>query len=300
MLFKAVLFSAAAVALMLGLGGYVMFRAFSIRGEPPSSRFLRGDVSVSYATPRARSLAMVAAPALVDIEAVEARRPLEGEGTGMVLTGNGLVLTNNHVVTGASTITAWDVGNDTTYQATVVGYDRAADVAVLRLSGASGLRTVSIGDSDTVRAGTAVVAVGNAEGTGGTPSFSAGAISAVDQSVSARDKENGAVEQLSGLFETSADIVPGDSGGVLLNGRGQVVGMITARAGGSRHQSVPAGGFAIPIDRALSIADRIESHEGIRVPRLPEGTPYRAKGSPRHDRQDPAAARLPAGAGEPT
>jgi S1-C subfamily serine protease len=87
----------------------------------------------------------------------------------MVLTSNGLVLTNNHVIEGATSITARDVGNGKVYTATVVGYDVSKDVAVLQLKDASGLATVKLGNSSSVSKGEKIVGIGNAGGTGGTP-----------------------------------------------------------------------------------------------------------------------------------
>jgi S1-C subfamily serine protease len=92
----------------------------------------------------------------------------------MVLTPTGVVLTNNHVIQGATSIRATDVGNGQTYTAAVVGYDRGGDIAVIQLHGASGLRTVPLGDSSSVIAGAEVTALGNAGGRGGTPRVAAG------------------------------------------------------------------------------------------------------------------------------
>ena len=134
-------------------------------------------------------------------------------GTGIVLTSTGEVLTNNHVIEGATSIKVTDIGNGKSYTATVVGYDATQDVAVLHLQGASGLTTASLGDSATVQAGDRVVALGNAEGKGGTPSVATGMVTALNQSIIASDGLSGVNEQLSGLIESNARIKPGDSGG---------------------------------------------------------------------------------------
>src|ERR1700727_1096859 len=84
-------------------------------------------------------------------------------GTGMVINADGLVLTNNHVIDGSTKITATVVSTGKTYRAQVVGYDRTGDVALIQLQNASGLTTVPIGNSSSVKAGNAVVALGNAE-----------------------------------------------------------------------------------------------------------------------------------------
>ena len=109
----------------------------------------------------------------------------------MVLTPSGEVLTNNHVVDGATVISVTDIGNGRTYPATVVGYDRSRDVAVLQLTGASGLTTVPIGNSSTVTVGAKVTALGNAGGTGGTPSRATGRIIALHRSITAGDAGGG-------------------------------------------------------------------------------------------------------------
>jgi S1-C subfamily serine protease len=176
----------------------------------------------------------------------------------MVLTSSGEVLTNNHVIDGATSISVTDIGNGRTYSASVVGYDRTDDVAVLQLHGASGLHTVSIGNSSNVAVGDAVVGIGNAGGTGGTPSVAAGSITALDQTITASDEGSGTSEQLSGLLETDANIEPGDSGGPLVNTAGQVVGMDTAGSDSSSAQSATQA-YAIPVNRAISLAEQMEA-----------------------------------------
>jgi len=107
-----------------------------------------------------------------------------------------------------------------------------------------------------------VVALGNAGGTGGTPSVAAGKVTALNQSITASDDLSGSSEQLTGLIETNANIQPGDSGGSLVNSYGQVIGMDTAASGsqGSSGGSQSAEqAFAIPINDALSIAKQIEA-----------------------------------------
>jgi S1-C subfamily serine protease len=179
-------------------------------------------------------------------------------GTGMVINADGLVLTNNHVIAGATKITASVAKTGRTYPATVVGYDKTGDVALLRLEGASGLKTVPLGNSSAVRAGDAVVALGNAQGRG-TVTTAAGQVTALNQTITASDQ--GAMtssETLHGMIETNADIVPGDSGGPLANPASQVIGMDTAANSVSRgDQQQSAAGFAIPINTALSVARQI-------------------------------------------
>jgi len=203
-------------------------------------------------------------PALVDITTTLGYQHAEAAGTGMVLTSTGEVLTNNHVVAGATSITVRDIGNGRTYSAKVVGYSDTNDVAVLQLTGASGLATVSLGNSATVAAGQPIVALGNAEGKGGTPALVTGTVTSTGNTITAVDDADGVQEHLVGMIQTDADIEPGDSGGPLVDSAGQVVGMDTAASsssstgyGTTAAQKTTA--FSIPIDRAISIANQIEA-----------------------------------------
>ena len=202
-------------------------------------------------------------PGLVDVVSTLGDEQATAAGTGIVLTSNGEVLTNNHVIDGATSIKVTDVGNGRTYTAKVVGYDATQDVAVIQLQNASGLTTASLGDSSTVQTGDSVVALGNAEGKGGTPSVAAGTVTALNQSITASDEGSGNSEQLTGLIETNADIQPGDSGGSLVNSYGQVIGMDTAASSGTQVQSQSSQtaeqAYAIPINEALSIARQIDA-----------------------------------------
>jgi S1-C subfamily serine protease len=201
-------------------------------------------------------------PGLVDINTTLGYSQEQAAGTGIVLSSNGLILTNNHVINGATSISVTDVGNQKTYTASVVGYDRTGDIAVLQLHNASGLQTAALAKSSTSSVGEDVVGVGNAGGTGGTPSAAGGTVTALNQSITASDQGDGTSEQLSGLIQTNADIQPGDSGGALVNSSGQVIGVDTAASAGFSFQfngqSSGNQGFAIPISTALSIAHQIE------------------------------------------
>ncbi|MGH9030428.1 MAG: S1C family serine protease, partial [Acidimicrobiales bacterium] len=183
-------------------------------------------------------------------------------GTGMVLTPSGEVLTNNHVVEGATSVKVTDIGNGRTYGATVVGTDKTSDVAVLQLSGASGLTTVTLGNSSKVTKGQAVTAIGNAGGAGGTPSVTTGQVTALDQSIVASDEIDQNQEHLNGLLQTDASLQPGDSGGPLVDNSAQVIAMNTAASSNYQFQSGPSASYAIPIDEAATLADQMEAHEG--------------------------------------
>ena len=193
-------------------------------------------------------------PAVVDIDTRLAFQHAIAAGTGMVLSANGVVVTNNHVIDGATSISAVSVGNGKSFPAHVLGVDPTADVAVIQLEGASGLATVATSTA-TPNPGDPVVAIGNAGGAGGAPSVTTGTVVATDQSIIASDPASATSEQLDGLIETDAVLQPGDSGGPLVSGAGQVIGMDTAASVSNQ----PSGGvsFAIPIGQVLAIARQI-------------------------------------------
>jgi S1-C subfamily serine protease len=208
-------------------------------------------------------------PGLVDINTVLGYQNAQAAGTGIVLTSNGEILTNNHVVEGATSIKVTDIGNGKTYDATVVGYSRTQDIAVIQLQGASGLATETLGDSSKVAVHDAVVGIGNAGGAGGTPSAASGTVTALNQSITASDGSNGSSEKLNNLIQVNANIQSGDSGGALVNSSGQVIGVDTAASagyqfngggfGGQGGQGGTSGnqGYAIPINQAISLAHQI-------------------------------------------
>jgi len=216
-----------------------------------------GCAAASSSASRAVERSAAAVPGIVDIETNVDLPGAAGAGTGMVLRGSGVVLTNNHVIRGATAIRVTDLDNGRTYRASIVGYDASADIAVLQLKSASGLKTIPLGDSSTLKVGDAVTALGNAGGVGGHPSSATGTITALGRSLAAGD-ENGASEQLSGLIETSAPLEPGDSGGPLLDSAGKAIGMDTAASASLFFQPQATQGYAIPINTATAIAAAIE------------------------------------------
>jgi S1-C subfamily serine protease len=180
----------------------------------------------------------------------------QAAGTGMVLTSSGLVLTNNHVIEDATSISATVLATGKTYQVKVLGYDKTGDVAAVQLEGASGLRTIPIGNSAAVKTGDSVLAMGNAEGQSQIVP-AAGQVTAINQTITAQDESGtDSSETLHGMIQTNADIVSGDSGGALANSSGQVIGMNTAGDSVSFGYQ-QATGFAIPINTAVSVVDKI-------------------------------------------
>jgi S1-C subfamily serine protease len=251
-------------ALAAGVGAGLTV-AFDGQGSSPSAGVSTSDIPSPHdnGTGGGSGLNQAAVerkvePGLVDITSTLKYQSETAEGTGMILSPSGLVLTNNHVIDGATEVqvSLVDGASHRAYAARVVGYDSVDDVALLQLTGASGLDTVSFGNSSQVRVGTPVLALGDAEGRGGvTPA--AGDISGLNRSIQASDEGSGRTEDLNDMLETNAQIQQGDSGGALSDNAGQVIGMITAASTAPAGQPGGTMGFAIPIDSALAIAQRI-------------------------------------------
>ncbi len=260
-------------ALAMAIGVAIGYSVWSTSGARPASNTASTHISSSLPVTRGTSLgnaqgspkdvnsiAAMVDPALVDIVTVLGDQTAEAAGTGMVLTATGEILTNNHVINGATSIKATDVGNGKTYTASVVGYDRTSDVAVIQLHGASNLKTVKLAKGATPTIGTAVVGIGNAGGVGGTPRTAGGSVTDLNQAITASDSGAGTTEHLTGLIQTNCNIEPGDSGGPLVNTKGEVIGMDTAASqaqGFSFRGAVTGRGYAIPIATANSLAKNI-------------------------------------------
>ncbi|MEV8213279.1 trypsin-like peptidase domain-containing protein [Leifsonia sp. NPDC077715] len=214
-----------------------------------------GSSSGSTATSTLGSATAAQEIGVVDITSQLTYDQAESAGTGIVLTSSGEILTNNHVVEGATSISVTVVSTGAVYTASVVGTDATDDVAVLQLTGASGLQTAHLDTAGDTAVGEAVTGVGNAGGTGGTPSASPGTVTALEQTITTQAEQTAASETLHGLIQTDADIQAGDSGGPLFDAQDEVIGIDTAAASGG----ATTAGYAIPIEDALAIAAQIES-----------------------------------------
>ncbi|MFC4008739.1 S1C family serine protease [Nonomuraea purpurea] len=193
-----------------------------------------------------------------------------GEGSGVVLSEDGLILTNNHVVVGAGqgggqmTVKFSD---GKTAKATVVGTDPATDLAVIRAEGTSGLTAATLGDSDLLKVGDPVLAIGSPLGLDG--SVTAGIVSALDRTLTVGGEQRqqvppgwpqpgqgqgGDVTTIGGAIQTDAAINPGNSGGALVNAAGELVGINTAIASDAAGGGV---GFAIPVNTAKQVSEQL-------------------------------------------
>ena len=171
--------------------------------------------------------------------------PSTGVGSGFIYDSSGLILTNYHVVEGAGQLTvALNDGRE--LPGKVVASDPDHDLAVVKVD-ATGLPTVTIGSSASLKVGQLVVAIGSPLGTF-TDSVTSGILSATGRSITVRDASTRQRHTISNLLQTDAAINEGNSGGPLLDAAGQAIGINTAAAA-----SAEGIGFAIPIDQAASI-----------------------------------------------
>ena len=170
-----------------------------------------------------------------------------GAGSGVIISSDGYILTCAHVVDGASTITV-TIG-DKDYTATLVGEDTTSDIAVIKID-ADGLTPATVGNSDSLKVGQSVMAVGNPLGElGGT--VTGGLISALNRSVTIQGSSS--VNTMS-LIQMDASVSPGNSGGGLFNMNGELVGIVNAKSSSSDAEGL---GFAIPINDAIKVAQEL-------------------------------------------
>lgn len=215
-------------------------------------------VHAPFTRPEVERLATAITPGIVDVE-TELGLSYGGAGTGIVLSPGGEILTNNHVINGAHSVEVVTKSDGRRYAASVVGYDRNHDVALLQIHNPGSLTPAAVGDSSTVRVGDPILGVGNAGGAGGRPARAPGTIAELGAWISTSDELTGSTERLRGLIRVLADIRPGDSGGPLVNEAGQVVAVNTA-ASVNYTTNVPDGiGYAIPINDAMGIVATIRA-----------------------------------------
>lgn len=176
-------------------------------------------------------------------------RQRRGIGSGVIVSQDGYILTNNHVVEDADEI-AVDLSNGESYDGEVIGRDPQTDIAVIKID-ANNLRSVKIGDSDAVRVGEMVLAIGSPLGDKLAHSVSMGIVSAKERSIGIIDDGAG----YETFLQTDAAINPGNSGGALINMDGELIGVNSAIA--SRSGGNDGIGFAVPSTLAKSVMESL-------------------------------------------
>ncbi len=176
----------------------------------------------------------------------------EASGTGVVLTADGEILTNAHVVAGSTSVTVRFAGETEPRKATVLASDPGNDMALLKID-ATNLKPATFAQPGTIRIGDQVIAIGYALALDGGPSVTSGIISALKRTIIT---ESGA---LNGLIQTDAAISSGNSGGPLVNLRGEVVGINTAVARSDVNQAANNVGFSISVDEIGPVLEQLRS-----------------------------------------
>lgn len=179
------------------------------------------------------------------------RVPMKGAGSGFVVSRDGRILTNNHVIDGADKITV-TFFDGKSIEASVIGRDPTFDIAVIKVD-SKNLPTLEMGDSDTIRVGETLVAIGNTLGLGLEPTVTVGVLSARNRSIHLQNFN------FDGFLQTDASINPGNSGGPLLDMHGRVIGINTAII-----PSAQGIGFAIPINMAKQVMNDIVTYGKVR------------------------------------
>ena len=274
------LFTVAALTAALASGGtYAATQLGSQDSQTPSaasssSSLGRGTETapVSQSNPQSPNWTATAAAVSPSVVAIKTD---SGEGSGVIIDDSGHVLTNNHVVSGAQQLTV-TLSDGRTFKATIQGTDPSTDLAVVTIEGApKDLQPISIGDSDALKVGDPVMAVGNPLGLAGT--VTTGIVSALNRPVTTsaaqeqpqqqnpfgqqRQQQSSSNPVVTNAIQTSAAINPGNSGGALVNANGQLVGINSSIASLGSSGSSQSGnigiGFAIPVKEAASIAKQL-------------------------------------------
>lgn len=186
-------------------------------------------------------------------------RVSKGLGSGFLINPEGYIITNEHVISGATDISVTVLGFEKPFKAAVVGKDFDLDLAVLKIGSSQKLPYIDIGDSDAMRVGEWVIAIGNPHQLDHT--VTVGVVSAKGRPISIPDQSSGRTRLYKNLIQTDAAINPGNSGGPLISLKGEVIGINTAVS--AQAQGI---GFAIPINTAKEVLDDLIKNGSVSRP----------------------------------
>lgn len=273
----------AIAAAAIGGGASTLLGQVTGEKESPGGTGVNGtNVSTSSAGTVA-GVAQVVSPSIVEISANSAGGG--STGSGVIISADGEIITNNHVVSGADSVKV-RLSDGKTYTAEVTGTDASKDLALIKLQGASGLKAAALGDSSKLKVGEEVVAIGSPEGLTGT--VTSGIVSALDRDVTVAKERESQPQQREWPFEfggqefngdtgdskttykaiqTDASLNPGNSGGALINMRGEIIGINSAMYAPSAANGSTAGsvglGFAIPVDTVKDVLGTLRSGASV-------------------------------------
>ncbi|KOV79238.1 S1C family serine protease [Nocardia sp. NRRL S-836] len=241
-----------AAALVAGLFGGVTGAVIASPDSPQAPPSVVAQTVANQSTTDWSSVAAKVLPSVVQVNVGN------GLGSGVILTADGRILTNNHVVASAGGSVTVTLNDGREVPATVVSTDPSSDLAVLQASGVSGLTPITWADSDDVKIGDGVMAIGSPSGLQGT--VTTGIVSALDRKVTVPGEGRRAASVSYQAIQTDASINPGNSGGALVNAAGELVGInsaIYSPASSSGAAGSVGIGFAIPSNTAKTIVGKL-------------------------------------------
>jgi len=239
----------------------------AVNGPMGTFELTQADAAPTYDSEEQQNIAVYkkALPSVVNITSTAVAFdffygpvPQQGQGSGFILDKQGHILTNNHVIDNAQRVEV-TLSDKHKYKATVVGVDKGHDLALLQINNAPNLQPATLAESQNLTVGQRVYAIGNPFGLSGT--MTRGIISAIR---SIRGPNNNPIED---AIQTDAAVNPGNSGGPLLNSRGEVIGITTLIANNGADQSSGIG-FAIPVNTAKAVIADFAKYGRIRRPSL--------------------------------
>jgi putative serine protease PepD len=256
---RAAIAGAAGLVIALAAGGVGGFVGYALHGDnSPLQTVSDSGNRVAAPVVDRSSLAQIAASVQPSVVVIDTG---SGEGSGVIISADGYVVTNNHVVSGARGSTVQVTFNSgKRVQASIVGTDPRTDLAVVKASGAVGLKFATWGDSDAVQVGDTVLAIGSPLGLQG--SVTAGIVSALHRTITVGDNQQSPFDTgsarttIGDAIQTDAPINPGNSGGALVNTEGKVIGINSAIATSGSTGNIGVG-FAISANKAKSVADQL-------------------------------------------
>lgn len=192
------------------------------------------------------------------------------EGSGLIYEkkdGKAYIVTNNHVVAGSDKIEVI-LSDGTKLEASLVGTDAVSDLAVLKINGTKVKKTATFGDSDSIKAGESVLAIGSPLGSEYATSVTQGIISAKKRTIDVTDETTGQTTGQATVIQTDTAINPGNSGGPLVNMAGQVIGINSMKLASNGETSVEGMGFAIPSNEVVKIINQLIKNGKISRPSL--------------------------------
>ncbi|WP_329020790.1 S1C family serine protease [Streptomyces sp. NBC_00690] len=277
----ALIVAVAIAAAAIGGGAATLLDGVTGQQSAPASQGVSGTTVSTSSAGTVAGVAQAVSPSIVEIAANTGAGA--STGSGVIISEDGEVITNNHVVSGAAAVKV-QLSDGKSYEAEVTGTDASKDLALIKIKGASGLKPAALGDSSKLRVGEDVVAIGSPEGLTGT--VTSGIVSALDRDVTVgKERESQQQEwpfefggqEFNGdtgdskttykAIQTDASLNPGNSGGALINMRGEIIGINSAMYAPSAANGSAAGsvglGFAIPVNTMKGVLGDLRSGESI-------------------------------------